>query len=709
MAVFLSPVGGAAVQFFDNSGNVLTGGKLYTYLAGTTTPTPTYTSNTGVTFHSNPIILDAAGRVPAGGEIWLADGIQYKFVLKDANEVLIGTYDNIIGINSNFLNYEVQQEIVTATAGQTVFNLSTITYQPGTNTLSVFVDGVNQYGPGAQYAYVETDSDTVTFVNGLHIGALVKFSTAVTLSAGVVSANLVTFTGFDNQVGVVQDLADDDGSDWIGFLQDGTDAVARSAQSKMRDTLSIKDFGAVGDGVVDDTIAIQNAIDACPNGGCVYIPNGTFKITDALVINKAMTLQGAGPGKWIDSLGGSIIKQTDNTKNAITLQATVDGYAFSQYGLNNVNLQDFAIEGPSGYPDAADYAVRGIGCDTTVNGGDYHIRECTFTNIQVRFFDVGIELVGICYLNDFYGGVISFCGTGFSLYKGAASDRGGQTRFFGTTIDLITDACIQWNTDTTSGDLSMFGCTLADSAYGIVANEEAQLMISGCSFESITKTGSLGAGIYIEIKESNPGSDATKTIIGNKFLSNDRSIWVNKTTTALSGNNFSWPMLIDGNTMLDAQALTINVPSGEPPLSAQNFVFGASNAGTNSGFIASSQISSNFAGRDMLKQTIARRTTFGPSAGSLQLPLNMVVTSARVYLTANASSFTSLFGGDGDNNNRYYTGINGQTAPLNTWTDWTPPVPQFIVSTALRQQVVLSGTAGLLGAAGVFEIEGYIP
>jgi hypothetical protein len=475
--------------------------------------------------------------------------------------------------------------------------------------------------------------------------------------------------------------------------------------------VNVLDFGAVGDGVTDNTTAIQAAIDACPNGGCVYIPNGTFKITDALIINKAMTIQGAGPGKWIDSLGGSIIKQTNNTKNAITLQATVNGYAFGAYGLLNVNLQDFVIEGPSGFPNAKDYAPRGIGCDTTVNGGDYHIRECTFTNLQVRFFQTGIELVGIAYLNDFYGGVISLCDTGFGLYQGTASDRGGQTRFFGTTIDLITDACIQWNTDTTSGDLSMFGCTLADSAYGIIANEEAQLMISGCSFEANTKAGSLGAAIYIDIKEANIASDSSKVIIGNKFTFNDCSIWINKTSISGAGNTSAWPMLMDGNTFIDAEALRITLPAGETqPFSAQNFVFGAANSGTNNGFIASSQISSNFAGRNMLQQTIARRTTFGPSnAGGLKLPSGMVVTSARVYLTANASSFTSLFGGDGVNNSRYYSSINGQTAPLNTWTDWIPPVPQFIANSDPECQVVLSGTAGLLGAAGVFEIEGYIP
>ena len=176
MAVNLSPIWGAGAQLFDNSGNVLSGGKIYTYAAGTTTPATTYTSSSGITANSNPIILNSAGRVPY--EIWLTDGVVYKFVLKDSNDTLIATYDNLSGINSNFVAYTGQQEIQTATAGQTVFNLTTMQYQPGTNNLSVFVDGVNQYGPNAQYAFVETNSTTVTFTSGLHVGALVKFTTS---------------------------------------------------------------------------------------------------------------------------------------------------------------------------------------------------------------------------------------------------------------------------------------------------------------------------------------------------------------------------------------------------------------------------------------------------------------------------------------------------------------------------------------------------
>ena len=98
MAVNLSSLAGAGQQFFDNSGVILSGGKLYNYAAGTTTPQTTYTSVSGATAHTNPIVLDSAGRV-ATGEIWLTAGSNYKFVLYTSTDVLIATWDNITGIN----------------------------------------------------------------------------------------------------------------------------------------------------------------------------------------------------------------------------------------------------------------------------------------------------------------------------------------------------------------------------------------------------------------------------------------------------------------------------------------------------------------------------------------------------------------------------------------------------------------------------------
>ena len=143
MTVFLSPVGGAAAQFFTNSGVPLSGGELYTYSAGTTTPAATFTSSSGGTAHTNPIILDSAGRVP-GGEIWLTDIVRYKFTLETASSVLIVTWDNIWGIGSAG-GSAVQTPIIfnsTGNGSTTSFGLaSTPTNE---NTTSVFVNGVYQ-------------------------------------------------------------------------------------------------------------------------------------------------------------------------------------------------------------------------------------------------------------------------------------------------------------------------------------------------------------------------------------------------------------------------------------------------------------------------------------------------------------------------------------------------------------------------------------
>lgn len=233
MAVNLSPVGGAAAQFFNVNGTPLSGGFIYTYDAGTTTPQTTYTTSAGNIAHSNPIQLDSSGKIP-GGELWVLSGNAYKFVIKDANLVLMGTYDNVI------------------------------------------------------------------------VGA---------------NAAQIVFTGFNGQTGTVEDLAGNEGSDWIGFLQSGTGAVAISAQTKMRQIVSITDFGADPTGVADSTTAINNALAASKN---VFIPAGTYLTTG----NHTITTQTVtGAGKAV-----AIIKRSSGTNSVFKLMddgeiqnLTIDG------------------------------------------------------------------------------------------------------------------------------------------------------------------------------------------------------------------------------------------------------------------------------------------------------------------------------------------------------------------------------------------------
>ena len=136
MAVFLSPIGGAGWQFFNNDGTVLSGGLIYTYLAGTTTPQVSYTTSAGNIAHSNPIVLNSAGRVSTG-EIWLTP-TQYKFAIYTATNTLIATYDNISGIGA--AEYQVQN--FNGTGSQTIFTLNSASL--GENFTFVYINGVYQ-------------------------------------------------------------------------------------------------------------------------------------------------------------------------------------------------------------------------------------------------------------------------------------------------------------------------------------------------------------------------------------------------------------------------------------------------------------------------------------------------------------------------------------------------------------------------------------
>jgi hypothetical protein len=148
----ISPV--PFLAFFDANGNPLSGGKLYTYAAGTTTPLATYTTSSGAVANSNPVIMDAAGRA----SVWLGTS-PYKFVLKDANDVLQYTTDNISGF------YGAMQPAVVATAGQTVFTV--LPYTLGGSAI-VAVNGLTEE---YNVAYTETNSTTITFVSpGLSVG-----------------------------------------------------------------------------------------------------------------------------------------------------------------------------------------------------------------------------------------------------------------------------------------------------------------------------------------------------------------------------------------------------------------------------------------------------------------------------------------------------------------------------------------------------------
>ena len=97
----------------------------------------------------------------------------------------------------------------------------------------------------------------------------------------------------------IASLASGSGSSLIGYNEGGVGSVTRTVQSRLRESLSVEDFGAVGNGSTDDTVAIQAAIDAAVAGGSlrVHIPAGEYKITDTITIDQSLSLYIYGDGE----------------------------------------------------------------------------------------------------------------------------------------------------------------------------------------------------------------------------------------------------------------------------------------------------------------------------------------------------------------------------------------------------------------------------
>jgi parallel beta-helix repeat protein len=313
MAVTLSLFAGAGAQFFDNNGNVLSGGKIYTYQAGTTTPLATYTTNSGSAFHTNPIILDAAGRVPSGGEIWLQLGIGYKFVLKTSTEVLIATYDNI---------------------------------------------------PSSAQPPSSNDADSIMYEQGYTVTA---GSFVVGKIYRIVSVGTTNFT----LIGAVNNTV---GTHFIATgagTGTGTAELSQTVETKLRQTVSVKDFGAVGDGVTDDTAAIQAALTASL---AVYIPTGSYKVSAQLDLQSGSVLFGDGSASEITCANGNISiiygLSTDNcTVKNLKVNVTVAGTSAYTGAVHfetseNCSVENVEIEGVSWagvYLEASSYCrVTGV-------------------------------------------------------------------------------------------------------------------------------------------------------------------------------------------------------------------------------------------------------------------------------------------------------------------------------------------------------------
>ena len=192
-------------------------------------------------------------------------------------------------------------------------------------------------------------------------------------------------------------------SDLVTFIQAGTGAVQRTAQSKMRETVSVLDFGAVGDGVTNDGPAVQLAINyiASIGRGTVIFPSGRsyFMNTQVNVCNNLVVM----------GYGARII--------AGRAWANIDAPLFKNFAASRMSIPPGTVTATS---NVSFYGLEFDGQDTggatgVPNANMHGIFICMGNRTDVNSGVNGFTIQD-CYLHDFDGaGILTYGGQNINV------------------------------------------------------------------------------------------------------------------------------------------------------------------------------------------------------------------------------------------------------------------------------------------------------
>lgn len=274
----------------------------------------------------------------------------------------------------------------------------------------------NSFGPGSRVEMRVTAASITDLVDEHDQAAEISIADAGGYyTSGTVEGALQEVGGIFNPTG----------SSLIGYTQGGIGAVTRTVQSRLRDFVSVKDFGAVGDGVTDDTAAIQAAIDAVGSagGGSVYIPVGTYKLTDSLTVsNDYVALIG-------DGSSASVLLGSDPTKWIIKFNANADHMLIDSLWIKGSAVSDATTQYGIGYTSDSDDPESVViqNCKFSHSNNGIVVGSGRFWKITQNSFDT---LVGIT------------SGTGYGILAAAANSNNvfSENTFKGTLTTHLRHA-----------------------------------------------------------------------------------------------------------------------------------------------------------------------------------------------------------------------------------------------------------------------------
>jgi hypothetical protein len=287
-------------------------------------------------------------------------------------------------------------------------------------------------------------------------------------------------------------------SEQVTFLQAGTGATQRTALAKLRDTVSVKDFGAVGDGVADDGNAIRLAVASvvANGGGQVYLPAGTYKVTTAVgdVSNTAIYVPSNVRISGASQVRTKIVPGANNV------------VCFRMTGLNG-GIENLQIDDPSStYTNVSGIRLAPTDESQTTTRTDVEFN--CITNISIRRVAEAIVLkcgpqVGgadsYCYYNNFINIDIRNCtlGVWLKIPNGGSPGSGvNRNRFInlrvgetGTNTGLQIDA----------GDTNTFvGCSFEGIQSGVSPSATPTAIVVAYNSASYSCTDNKFYGLTIE-------------------------------------------------------------------------------------------------------------------------------------------------------------------------------------------------------------------
>jgi hypothetical protein len=295
-------------------------------------------------------------------------------------------------------------------------------------------------------------------------------------------------------------------SELITFLQAGTGAVQRSVQDKLRETVSVKDFGAVGDGITDDTAAIQNAINACFAGSTLNFPLGVYLISSTITIATAsVMLKGVTTPEYVTV---PTIKMTSGSN--FMFDCTSAGAVFE--GLKF--LGNGGVYGAGG-------TVNGVRC--SANSGtdcDNLFNNCTFEYLNkcIEIKGKNVNVSGCLISNSLYGLYLDRNAAVAADFRGVSVT---STRFHslgGASTAAYCIYIVSYATEANFRELIFVG-NYVDDSYAAIYGCINSATITGNMF---TRMRGAGSTIEIDLTNSTFTADLRNIVIsGNSLFCND--------------------------------------------------------------------------------------------------------------------------------------------------------------------------------------------